>query len=244
MDPQVRKHLKRGAIAGVVGLALVMLGLVVWGVYTHEEGGLLRVCWEQEQARYVEVEGERGTCERPEELVWPQEQIPIALAAFSAEGAALPETAPETRMLYRVVDGINWQVGFILFVPGGGYHPAAGRVRFGTPFQLGPDAEHVPAGYVQHFRMGRSDNGDPRRKHLLRGDVHIRTDIVASDRLLHPVLEHELLHLAGLDHDESVGSVMHPLTPDDWSLDWLQASCVTDQDVKLLQGLYRPYAVH
>ena len=244
MDPQVGKYLKRGAIAGVVGLALVLSGLVIWGVCTHREGGLLEVCWKDNQAVYVGgTEGEHGTCERPQELVWPKEQIPITLASFSAEGEPLPETAPETKLLTRVVDSLNWQVGFTLFVPGAGLHPAAGRVRFGEPFQLGPRTEHVPAGYVRHYRVGRDHDGDPHRA-LLRGDVHIRTDVAASDRLLQPVLEHELLHLAGLAHDDFVQSVMHPLTPDDWSLDWLQASCVTNHDVKLLQGLYRIRELH
>lgn len=240
MGPRMGKYLKHGAIAGVIGLALVMLGLVIWGVYTHEEGGLLEVCWVKDEAHYVEgVEGRHGTCERPEKLVWAQEQIPIALAAFSADGRPLPATAAEARVLTHVVDGVNWQVDFTLFVPGGGNEPAAAKVYFGKALQSGPDAEHVPAGYVRHRRVGRQEDGGGRVRYLLWGDVYIRADVGVSDRLLYAVLEHELLHLAGLEHDDFIQSIMHPLTPDDWSLDWLQASCITDHDVKLLQRLYQ-----
>ena len=46
------------------------------------------------------------------------------------------------------------------------------------------------------------------------------------------MLDHEILHVLGFDHDEHIGSIMHPQLQ-------YRAQEMTDRDVKLLRSLYR-----
>lgn len=223
-----KKPLNIGITIGAAILAVVAIFLVIWGVTHHTEGESLEVCWVNGSARYVEgSERDHGACEGAEELVWPQEQVPFTLASLTSEGQPLAEDSDEVRALTHAVTDLNRQLGFELYRMGTGLDSTDATVRFGGALEGGGDSP--PPGYVQHTRVGNN---------ILRGHVWIRSDVVADMRLLHLVLEHELLHLAGLAHDDFTLSIMYPIARDDWQLEAMSTAHVTDVDRSNLRGLY------
>jgi len=228
-------------VAGLMAIAAIVL--IVWGVTHHTEAGLLRVCWSGGTARYAGgVEGVAdGACERPEELAWPQDQIPLSVAPVEASGEPTTPDDTRVRVLASAIADINAQVGFeLLRLDPGAQDIADGRVHFGGAIwpRRGEDApgdhpadgadQAIPAGYVVHRRLGP----------VLRGDVYIRSDVESVDRSLYLVCVHELLHFVGLAHDDFEASVMFPLTRDDSASDVMSAARITDFDVNLLRSRY------
>ena len=233
-----KKPLNIGITVGAAVLAVAAIFLIVWGVTHHTEGEMLEVCWTDDgRAGYIntsEIEaGEviNGPCERPEELAWPQEQIPITFAPVTDDGQPMAADAPEARVLGQAVTDLNRQVGFELFRLGTGLQHSDAEVRFGGAFLGGEGAPSPPPGYATHTRLGGAT--------MYRGNVWIRSDVGSSDRLLFLVLEHELLHLPGLAHDDFPSSIMFPLTHDEWETGTMSTAHVTDRDVRNLQQRYR-----
>lgn len=212
-------------------LTIAAIFLIVWGVTHHTEGEMLEVCWQPDGlAQYVEgSEDDHGACEGAEELLWPQEQIPLTLAPVSSDGQPLAADTPQVRVLGQAVTDLNRQVGFELFRLGTGLQPSDAEVLFGGAFLGGAGADSPPPGYVTH----RNGPG------AYRGHVWIRSDVDSSDRLLFLVLQHELLHLAGLAHDDFPMSIMYPFTRDEWWTGEMSTAHVTDRDVSNLQRRYR-----
>ena len=234
MSSWFKKPLNIGIAIGAAVLAVVAVVLIIWGVTHHREGGLLEVCWSDGgRAAYVDTSqleiGEvvNGPCERPEELVWPREQIPLTLATLSAESRPLAADTDEVRVLQQAVTDLNRELGFELFRVGAGLQSTDAEVRFGGAFE---GEGSPPPGYVAHVRAGG----------IIRGFIYIRSDVAAVDRTLFLVLKHELLHLAGLEHDDFTLSLMFPITREDWNLESMSLAHTTDSDVASLQRLYRP----
>lgn len=231
-----RKPVNIAITVGAAILAVAAVVLLVWGITHHTESALLEVCWVEgpendlREARYVEgAEQSHGACEGSEELVWSSEQVPITLAPVAIDGTPMDSDAPEVRVLQQVVADLNRQVAFELYRLGGGLQPSDAEVAFGALLARG--AENPPPGYTRHTRLGRTDT--------LRGYVVIRSDVLADERLLYLVLEHELLHLAGLAHDDFPASIMYPYTREEWDVSHMSTAHVTDFDVNLLQARYR-----
>ena len=81
MSSWFKKPVNIGITVGAAVLAAVVIFLIVWGVTHHTEGEMLQVCWVNGEARYTDdTEGAHGACDRPEELEWPEKQIPISFA--------------------------------------------------------------------------------------------------------------------------------------------------------------------
>lgn len=224
-----RNPVNIGIAVGAAILAVVVVVLIVWGVTHHTEGGILQVCWGPEgEAQYVEgAEQDHGACPGAEELVWSTTQIPLTLAPLAADGTPLAEDAPEQRVLAYVITDLNAQLAFELFRVGFSPQTPDAEVRFGGAFAA--DVTNPPPGYVRHRRLDGT---------VLWGEVGIRSDVAAVDRLLYLVLAHELLHLAGLQHDDFPASIMYPLTREDWADDRVNTAHITDVDVNLLQSRY------
>jgi len=211
-------------------LAIGAAAALVWGITHHTEAGLLEVCWSEEGTAVYgasQIEGGvgYGTCERIEELQWPQKQIPLSLAPISSEGELLDENSDEVRALQHTVEDLNQQLGFDLYRVVSGVHASNAEVHFGAAF-VGSNSP--PPGRVFHTRTGTN----------LRGYVYLRSDVVSVERTLYLVLRHELLHLAGLAHDDFNLSVMFPITREDWNSDHMSQAHVTDYDIDLLQSKY------
>jgi hypothetical protein len=228
-----KKPLNIGITIGAALLAVAAIFLIVWGVTHHTEGEMLEVCWSEDgHALYVSgSEEDHGACEGAQELLWPQEQIPLTLAPVSSDGQPLAADAPEVRVLHQAVDDLNRQVAFELYRVGAGLQPSDAEVRFGGAFLVGAERASPPPGYVSHARLG----GGP----LLRGYAWIRSDVGSDDRTLYLVLQHELLHLAGLEHDDFPMSIMYPFTHEEWEHGTMSTAHVTDLDIDNLQRRYR-----
>lgn len=226
-----KKPLNIGITIGAAVLAAVAIFLIVWGVTHHTEGEMLEVCWQPDGlAQYVEgSEDDHGPCEGSEQFRWPQEQIPLTLAPVSSEGQPLAADTSQVRVLGQTITDLNRQVGFELFRLGTGLQPSDAEVRFGGAFPGGAGADSPPPGYVAH----RNGPG------AYRGHVWIRSDVESSERLLFLVLQHELLHLVGLAHDDFTASIMFPLTREEWETGRMSTAHVTDRDISNLQRLYR-----
>lgn len=215
------------AVASAIAVAALIL--ILWGVSHHTEGGLLEVCWVGGEALYVTgSERDNGTCTRPEELVWPQKQIPITVTTSTPAWGKMVERPDDTKVLIRAVDEINTQAGFQLFEMGSPESRPDAEIHFGGPIQAG-DEEKTPPGYTIHVRVGDA----------LRGHVYIRSDVSSSDRLLYLVLVHELLHIAGLEHDDFTSSLLFPITREEWNEEVMSTAYLSDHDKRLLQMLYK-----
>ena len=219
-------------------MVVVAIVGIIWGVTHHEEGGLLDVCWRNDVAHYeygsVEDTGGAEThhepCERTEKLVWPQKQIPIAIAPLSTARQPMAADSPQVRVLKQAVTDFNRQVRFELLRVGSGLDASDAEARFGGALETaGGEGKQVsPPGYVTHVRMGDT----------LRGYIFIRSDVASIDRLLFLVLQHELGHLVGLSHDDFHMSLMYPITRDDSMLERMTMAYLTDADIELLRALY------
>ena len=236
MDKKVNKVITVfGAVFFVVAAALI-----AWGVLHHEEVDLLRVCWVDNKAHYVgerPVEGEIGTCERPEELIWPQKQVPISFVPLASDGSPLAEDTPQYRVLKQTFSDSNAQVGCELFRVVASNQPSGVQIHFGQTLETGSEAAKRAPGYVTHTQIG---NGEDRS---LQGHIYIRSDVESQDRMLFLVLRHEAFHIAGLEHDDFTLSIMYPLTPDEGSpnfggLPEMTAAILTDYDRARLRDLY------
>lgn len=226
MSSWFKKPINRAVTAVAIVIAIMALTLLIIGVTHHHEEGLLEVCWVDGDAQYVSgAEFNHGACERPEELRWPIEQIPITVSAFTPEGGPLAKTSDDYRVLDQAIRDINMQLRFELLRMGSKLHTSSGEVWFGTAYA----GETPPAGFTAHRKL----NGH------LRGRVFIRADISSHDRTLFGVCKHELLHLVGLKHDDFPLSTMFPIIHEDWNVESMIASIITDHDVGLLQKLYK-----
>jgi len=234
MSSWFKKPINIGITVGAAVLAAVVIFLIVWGVTHHSEGEMLQVCWTDDgRPGYIDTsqieEGEpvNGPCDRPEELVWPQKQIPIAVTATTPDGEALGPDSDESKALAHAVSDFNSQVGFTLLRMERELGSANAVVRLGGAFQAG--GESPPPGYVTHRRMPGGQ---------LRANVYIRSDVAADSRLLHVVLLHEFGHLVGLAHDDFTLSIMYPLSREEWGSGEMSTAHVTDRDKANLRHRY------
>lgn len=227
MSSWFKKPVNIGITVGAAVLAAVVIFLIVWGVTHHTEGEMLQVCWVNGEARYTDdTEGSSGSCDRPEELAWPEKQIPITVTPTTPDGQVLGEDSDESKALAHAVTDFNRQVGFRLFRMERELGSASAVVRLGGAFRSG--GESPPPGHVTHRRVATG----------LRGHVFVRSDVVADSRLLHVVLLHELGHLAGLAHDDFTLSIMFPLAREEWESGEMSTAHVTDRDKANLRHRY------
>jgi len=225
---------------GAAILALVVIALIIYGVTTHREPILMEVCWEGNEARYVEgTEVDDGACEGAEELVWPQSQLPFAVAATkAADETVLAPGTVEREGLDAAIRDINQQLGCTVLRASADPLSAAMVAHLGEAVDVlprgvgGRTAARAPLGWAHH---DRSNSGS---QLFLRCHLHVRSN-VGSLRGEYLVAHHELLHCLGLAHDpDNPASAIYPFTEDDTMWDQMQAARITDADRARLRGLY------
>lgn len=235
-----KKPLNIGITIGAGVLAVVVIGLIIYGVTTHSEPGLLQVCWVDGQARYVEgTEVDDGACEGAEELVWPSSQIPLSVAAQAPDVQGfVSQGAPQREALDSAIRDINQQVGFALLASAGDGAGADIVVHLGEAVDAGGirgagagEERSRPLGTARHHRTNSGG------QLALRCDLHIYN--VGSLRGEYLVIHHELLHAIGLAHDpDNPASAIYPFTADDSMWERMQAARITDFDRALIRELY------
>lgn len=80
-------------VAALVAIAAIIL--VVVGVTTHTEAGMMRVCWNTTRTADYQAQ-----CETPEEIVWPTNQIPLQV--YEPTGS---------RSVDAAIEAANFQIG-------------------------------------------------------------------------------------------------------------------------------------
>jgi hypothetical protein len=212
-----------------VVLFIVAGVLVAVGVLTHSEPGRMMVCWENNRVNYIEgaaPEEQHGTCDEPQELVWPQGQLPLSVSAPTATG----EEAEEVRdQIESAVDLINSQLGFAFLAAVPGEATPDIVVTWNAAYESGEGttaADRAP-GSCSFQRLDGN----------MRADVRVRA--LGNNRLSHRVLVHELGHCGlGLDHDDFESSIMYRTTRDDTWDDRMSFTRFTDYDVEITRELY------
>lgn len=254
----------------VIIIFVLFAVLIVFKATTHEEAGLLQVCWvpysdSLEVAVYVEgIEESNGPCEGTEELVWSKKQIPITVAAVTYdEKFELMPNATERQGIEHAIKGINSQVGFALFAPIGDRTGADVLFKVGEPVDANrrktDKKGSLGLAYTRHYRhklhtnrsipehgrntgMGvsqglhRRDVGESRNR--LFSTVVLRA-IGGSLREDFLIAQHELLHVAGLAHDDdNPSSAIYPFVPNDDGFKSMAFARITDYDRRILREKY------
>jgi hypothetical protein len=178
--------MKRWVWFVIGGLVLALAaGGVLYGVLTHKEPGLMKVCWQSGQAVY-------NNPDCTTELKWKKDQLPLPyFINFEKDhkdyidsvvkGADLwnKEIAPVFKRVDKESDAkviITW-----------------GSIEVG---------KHCSAGSTSH----QGTDGPTNAKIVLRNpsDIHAVYRFAA----------HEFGHVLGLAHDEAKRSIMYPVQPD------------------------------
>lgn len=180
-------------------LTAVVIGLIIFGVTTHTEAGLM-ANWPR----------------------WQRSDFPLAVcgSSYRADGLA-PLSDSDRRTLEDVENTINDRLGFAVYRPA--VEPSPRHERCRVDVVIGAPSD---PGYM-----------DPGGNAQMSGGVCI-VNTVNSGPLTDLVLEHELGHCLGLDHDDYESSIMRRVqTP---VPDGSYPPRISDSDRQLLRELYAP----
>jgi predicted Zn-dependent protease len=203
-------------IAFFAALTIASIAGVIYGVSTHTEAGLMRVCWRSDgEAIYDRCPDDTGS-----DLVWDHVPVTIRVQPYVA-GA---DISSGRSAVSEAVSLWNAQVGVELMRVSD--EPTADAViTWGAPIEV--DAEQYDAGgWCEHHNDGR------------RMTAEVGIVSIATTRLAYLVTVHELGHLMGLAHDDFESSPMYPLTRDDSEDERIGFTVVTTADRDLLRRTY------
>lgn len=236
---------KKRNIAIAVGAAaflIVCSALVIYGVLTHSEPDVLAVCWTEgpmPEARYQDssmIDGEllHGSCDQPEELVWPKSQIPLTVSVTAGYDMVLAVGTKRRHAIDFAVHDINDQLGFTVFQSVSDATGTSVMVHLETMQGVArrsdkeQDSQRNPLGFARHFWRGSR----------LQCQAVIFSS-VGGLRAEYLVSFHEILHCLGLGHDPYSSSIMYAFTEDDTMGDRMNYSRISDHDRRVLRRLYR-----
>lgn len=210
-------------MVGVFGAVFVTaVVLVIIGVATHEEPGLMGGCWGDRKIHTYEI----GGAEKCPPIEWKKSAFPLRTAVRTENPH--PPDDPEDAVA-AVISKINRRLGFKAF--------ELDRSAQGICYE--GHAVCVEIG-VAHEPMWMDTAGDASfwTSEDFGMVCEARTSNTGTAEMLHLVLEHELGHCLGLAHDGYRQSIMFggglKSTPDGQLPPW-----ISDDDRRLLRSKYR-----
>lgn len=188
--------IKTRNIIMIVVAAVLAVGAVVgviYGVTTHTEPGLLRVCWNLDGTADYSAQ-----CATPSDLRWDRNRIPLIVDA-----------PPDSDEVTEAVSIVNDQIGceVLRLRPGAGL-TADVNIALDQPLLVGSEE---PGGSTRH---SRGESG--------RMFATVETTNVTNPTLKTRVLVHEFGHVLGLAHDPFEASIMFPTQPDSEEPDFIR----------------------
>jgi len=215
--------MKNRYLVGFVAFTLVVGALLIFGVCTHTEAGLMEICWtERGQALY----GDSDCSGREVEPIrWDHVPIIVGVRSYIDDAQ---ELARAERIAASEAQLWNTQLGFSAFRISTEESPDV-TIVWGTPTEVGETQE---GGAVSHLFRGNR----------LTADVTISA--IAIDSGAARVTFHELGHVLGLAHDDFEDSPMFPtmtmseVRDPSTGIPNLPFQRVTDGDRVLLRGIY------
>ena len=210
----------RASLVIVAALAVIAVVAIIVGVLTHKETTLLLACWEENVAHYVE-EGTQPSCDQPEEIIWPTKQIPITITTLGTDNADAAHSAFAKSMAVEV-RSLNTELSIPLFA-------------------VTPDVGYVSAQEVPYEKSMGNARGAVSHRRDPAGRLSVDLRIVAGLDMptFHEVCRHELLHVAGLGHDDYEESVMFPIARDVVFSKGPSRRRISDGDRDRLRNLYQ-----
>lgn len=221
-------------VVAVMVFTPVMVFLLRCCDSSRDTGGLLRVCWVNGEAKYVDgAEVNDGTCgSRAEELQWPKSQIPLSITAVSPDEKVLDEDGLAKKLIARAVSNLDEKIGFALFTIGeDGTSENDIIVHWGVEYDVSQEGADALPGYCSHRWRAPA---------MLRADVWVRElPHISSDSVSYGTLQHGLLHAAGLRDVDIDGDIMGFLDAPTLTSKARPAKML-ESEVLLLRSLYGP----
>jgi len=197
-------------IGGIVFLAIG--GLVLYGVLTHKEQGLMNICWENGIIKHYDDPIKSPHPECKQNVQWDKDQLPLTVFMDLGKDHEIYRDS-----IVKAMGMWNSEVG-PMFVPVTDKSKASVVVSWGTV----SNKDHID-GYTVHH----GDDGK-----ILGADV-----VLSEPSDLHAIFRyaaHELGHVLGLAHDES--GLMRISAPG--ATEKLEFVLPSDYDKSLLKELY------
>lgn len=196
-------------------LAVTALVLVIVGVATHTEAGLLTAC--DHPSSRLDYSGDCF------DVQWERDQFPLLVHASTSNPHPPADPEDATRSVIRLLNG---RLGFDALQWTDTPEEADITVTIGVAQEVGLWMDDAN-GAASHIRL--PDGG-------LRCEV--TTWNTGTNEMLDKVLTHEMGHALGLAHDDFEDSAMYySVRPDGARITRLR---ITDHDRNLLRELYAP----
>ena len=204
-------------LVGLGVLAVVALVLVIVGVVTHKEAGLLTACEHPSNPTWMAYSGDCF------DVTWNPDQFPLLVNASTPNPN--PPADPDD-VTQSVISLLNGRLGF-------------------TALQWTDTASEadivVTIGVVQEGGSWMEDSNGA-MSHIRAADGTLSCEVTTWNtgtvELLDKVLTHEVGHALGLAHDDFEDSVMYYTVRPDGAR--MHRGRLTDYDRSLLRDLYAP----